>query len=115
MRFLVDRCAGRGLAEWLGEQGHDVVDASGFDPDPGDDALLAMAAAEGRVVVTLDTDFGTMIFTQSIGHSGLVRLPDVRVPERIQLMEQVLATHGADLVAGAVVTVSGTRIRVRRP
>lgn len=115
MRFLVDRCAGRGLAEWLVEQGHDVVDASGFDPDPGDEALLAMATAEGRIVVTLETDFGTMIFTQSIAHAGLIRLPDVRVSERIRLMEQVLATHGADLAAGAVVTVSGTRIRVRQP
>lgn len=26
MRFLIDRCAGRLLADWLREQGHDVVD-----------------------------------------------------------------------------------------
>ena len=28
MKFLVDRCAGPGLAEWLSMQGHDVLEAS---------------------------------------------------------------------------------------
>lgn len=74
-----------------------------------------MAVAEKRIVITLDSDFGTMVYTQAIAQAGLVRLPDVRVPERISLMEQVTAGHAADLAAGAVVTVSGTRIRVRRP
>jgi predicted nuclease of predicted toxin-antitoxin system len=27
MRFLVDRCAGHRLAEWLRSQGHDVLEA----------------------------------------------------------------------------------------
>jgi predicted nuclease of predicted toxin-antitoxin system len=36
MRFLVDRCAGRRLARWLTETGHDVVDLSDAPADPGD-------------------------------------------------------------------------------
>ena len=38
-------------------QGHDVVFADSIGADPGDGALLGMAAAEGRVVVTIDMDF----------------------------------------------------------
>lgn len=43
MRFLVDRCAGRRLATWLADQGHDVIDVRALGPDPGDLALLQRA------------------------------------------------------------------------
>ena len=64
MRFLVDRCAGRRLAEWLRNQGHDVVEARELGADPGDRALLERAAADGRILVTIDTDFGELIYVQ---------------------------------------------------
>lgn len=115
MRFLVDRCAGRRLAEWLRDEGHDVVEARELGPDPGDQALLAEAARDGRVLVTLDKHFGQHIFLEASEHSGLVRMPDVPVSERIRLMTQVLASHSHDLDAGRVVTVRGPRIRVSDP
>jgi predicted nuclease of predicted toxin-antitoxin system len=40
LRFLIDRCAGRRLAQWLREQGHDVVEVKALGRDPGDEALL---------------------------------------------------------------------------
>lgn len=40
MRFLIDRCAGRRLAEWLQREGHDVLEARELGPDSGDQALL---------------------------------------------------------------------------
>ena len=51
MRFLVDRCAGRQLAKWLSDEGHDVVGAWVWEPDPGDEALLELATAEDRILV----------------------------------------------------------------
>jgi hypothetical protein len=44
MKFLIDRCAGRRLADWLRANGHDVVEARQLGPDPGDLALLQLAA-----------------------------------------------------------------------
>jgi len=58
MRFLIDRCAGRLLADWLRTQGHDVVESRELGPDPGDRALLDWAAKEIRILITIDTDFG---------------------------------------------------------
>jgi len=46
MRFLIDRCAGRKLAEWLKNLGHDVVESRLLGPDPGDLQLLEWACAE---------------------------------------------------------------------
>lgn len=41
MRFLIDRCAGTFIAQWLRTEGHDVVDSRERGPDPGDRVLLA--------------------------------------------------------------------------
>jgi len=114
MKFLVDRCAGAKLARWLWEQGHDVVDASEHDPDPGDEELLARATAEGRVMVTLDNDFGALVFAYGAAHCGIVRLPDVPAARRIALCSRLLASHAKELWEGAIITVRGDRIRISR-
>lgn len=112
MKFLVDRCAGRVLAGWLREQGHDVVGAWELGPDPGDEALLTRAAADGRVLVTIDTDFGRLVYVGGLQHRGLVRLPDLRVQARIDVFAQILERHSEALAAGAVITVRGGRVRI---
>jgi predicted nuclease of predicted toxin-antitoxin system len=113
VKFLIDRCAGHRLAEWLRAQGHDVVEVSGLGPDPGDQAILATATQEGRILVTIDTDFGRLIYGGN-RHAGLLRLPDVPAQERIALFADVLQRHQADMESGAVITVKGGRIRISR-
>ncbi len=115
MRFLVDRCAGRHLAEALRNTGHDVVEARTLGPDPGDRALLDLAESLDRVLVTIDTDFGELIYLHELPHAGLVRLPDVPSKQRFVLMSEVLAAHVGALEERAVVTVRSGRIRISRP
>lgn len=112
MRFLVDRCAGRRLADWLHGQGHDVVEARTLGPDPGDLALLELAARDERILVTLDSDFAKLVYLEGVAHAGLLRLPDVRSDERVRFMKVVLEHHAKELQAHAVVTVRGERIRI---
>jgi predicted nuclease of predicted toxin-antitoxin system len=52
MRFLIDRCAELG-------------------PDPGDRALLEWAAKETRILVTIDTDFGELIYLENVSHAAV--------------------------------------------
>lgn len=115
MKFLIDRCAGRRLAEWIRAQGHDVVESRTLGPDPGDLTLLRWAADDGRILVTIDTDFGTLLQTRGTSHAGLIRLPDVPAPARIALLAQILRDHTAAELGKSVVTVRGHRIRISRP
>jgi len=62
MRFLIDRCAGARLAQWLRGQGHDVVEAAQQGDDPGDAGILQRAVDDDRILVRIDTDFGLLIF-----------------------------------------------------
>lgn len=114
MKFLVDRCAGRRLAEWLRQQGHDVVEVREYGPDPGDREILRRAVAEGRILVTMDKDFGAFIFIENTDHCGLVRLPDVPAADRIDALNGVLEKHGEELQSSAIITVRGGRMRISR-
>jgi predicted nuclease of predicted toxin-antitoxin system len=76
--------------------------------------VLEWAATGGRVLVTIDTDFGKLVFVDKKPHCGMVRLPDVPAADRIALMQAVLARHSADLQGGAIITVRGHRIRISR-
>lgn len=105
MRFLTDRCAGRRLAEWLRDHGHDVVEAQTLGPDPGDRALLKRAGAENPVLVTLDKEFGEPIHLHQVSQAGPIRLPDVRVSQRIETLRAAIGDHGKALEERADVTV----------
>jgi predicted nuclease of predicted toxin-antitoxin system len=76
-------------------------------------ALLQTAAEEGRILVTIDSDFGTLVYLLGAAHAGILRLPDVPASRRIALMADLLGRHGQDL-PGAIVTVRGDRIRISR-
>ncbi len=115
MKFLVDRCAGHKLADWLSSGGHDSVYAGSLGPDPGDRALLQRAVSEKRILVTIDTDFGRLVYRGGEVHCGIVRLRDVRWHRRIELMRTVIERYGPQLEKEAIITVRGQKIRVSVP
>lgn len=114
MKFLVDTCAGHRLAEWLRQQGHDVLESRDRGRDPGDRTLLHWAQEEDRVVITMDKDFGRIIFFEKASHCGLIRLPDLPAAQRIALLEHVLIQHENALLEKAIITVCKDRIRIAR-
>ena len=115
VKFLTDRCVGRRLAEWLRTAGHDVLEARHLGPDPGDRALLELAVAEERILITIDTDFGELIYLHNVPHAGLIRLPDAPAEQRIRLMAEVIERHRRALERLAVVTIRGARVRISYP
>jgi predicted nuclease of predicted toxin-antitoxin system len=116
MKFLIDRCAGHLIAEWLRKQGHDVVESRELGPDPGDLALLQWANKESRILVTIDMDFGQLIFLHNVAHSGLIRLPDVPARGRQKILDDLLSRFAEQLEEAAIITVRNGRIRIsKRP
>lgn len=112
MRFLIDRCAGAFVAEWLRNQGHNVVESRERGPDPGDRVLLEWAEQESRVLITLDTDFGQLVFLEGQPHSGLIRLPDVPANERVAIINDLIKRFQKELESHAIITVRGGKVRI---
>ena len=65
--------------------------------------------------MTIDTDFGELIYVQRIPHAGLVRLPDVPADQRIALIAELLDRHRHALEARAIVTIRSGRVRISHP
>ena len=114
MRFLIDRCAGIQIAHWLRAAGHDVVEAREIGPDPGDAVLLELAAKESRILITIDTDFGQLVFLEGQSHAGLIRLPDVPTRERLKIIKELLERFGEELESQAIITVRGGKVRISK-
>lgn len=116
MRFLVDEALQSRVAVALGESGHDAthVVAPGLSGST-DGAVLRLAVAERRVLVTLDTDFGTLLAMTGASEPSVVLLRGLAddTQSRVAAMLSVLAEVEADLEAGAVVVIEEDRYRVR--
>lgn len=113
MKVLLDGCVWGGVRPALEAAGHDVIWAGAWPSDPGDDEILARAFQEGRVLVTLDKDFGALAIAQGQPHRGIVRLVNLASWQQVRLSTRVLETHREELLRRAIITVEKGRLRVR--
>lgn len=65
--------------------------------------------------MTIDNDFGLLIFQRNEPHTGIVRLPDLPAGARIALMAEVIERYAQDLSDGAILTVGINRVRISGP
>lgn len=116
MRLLVDEALQDAVAHRLATAGHDtthvrVLGRSGHT----DDEVMALAIADNRILVTTDTDFGTILaLTGAAGPSVLVlRGISDAVDERVDALLGVLPRAERVLSEGAVVVIEPDRYRIR--
>jgi len=115
MRILLDTCVWGGARDDLRGAGHDTVWAGEWPEDPGDEEILARAHREGRVLVTLDKDFGELAVVHRRRHCGIVRLIGLSARRQGKVCLRILAHHGNELQAGALITAEPGRLRIRSP
>lgn len=115
MKLLLDACVWGGAREFLRDAGHDVVWAGDWPEDPGDEEILARARSEGRILVTLDKDFGELAVIQGIPHCGILRLVDLSARDQADVCLSVVNAHGKELLSGAIATAQRGHLRVRPP
>lgn len=114
MKVLIDVSAGRAVADAIQKMGHDVVSVRDRDAKMADPDILDWAVAEGRLVVTMDKDFGELVYRTGRAHSGilLLRLEAARTAEKIAVIESVFAQYEWALAQHFCVYQDG-RLRVR--
>lgn len=117
MRFLIDNALSPLLAGRLRDAGHDAVHVRDYNMQAAaDEEILVRAQQEERIVVSADTDFGTLLATRSETAPSVIlfRHGTQRRPE--QQSEALLANLAAiesDLAAGSVAVFEPSRIRIR--
>src|SRR5712671_6137734 len=104
------------MADWLRSAGHDAVmcanSVSAMRPDR---EIFERAAANSRIAVTFDLDFGEIAGLARGAAVGAVLLR-LRLPSRQHLQQRprvAISTAARALEAGAIVVVEDSRIRIR--
>ncbi len=114
MKLLVDMGVGKAVEGWLADRGHDVKAVRDLNPRMTDDDILALAVREQRLVITMDKDFGYLIFHSGQAHAGvlLLRMEDARSEEKVQAIQRLFSAH-ADSLSGNFCVYQNNRLRVR--
>jgi predicted nuclease of predicted toxin-antitoxin system len=117
MRFLIDNPLSPHVADLLTAAGHDAVHVRILSLHGAtDDVVFQTAVDQGRVLVSADTDFGTMLTMRQqtrpsviLLRHGAPRRPD----EQAALLLVNLPAIAEDLKAGAIIVFRKDRIRIR--
>jgi predicted nuclease of predicted toxin-antitoxin system len=117
MKFIVDVCLSRQVAQTLDQAGHEAIHWSEVgDPKAKDAVIMAWAAHQLYIVITADTDFGHLLAKSSDASPSTIILrtavhsAHVVVP----LLLQVIPASLTELDEGALITVDEQRVRIRR-
>jgi predicted nuclease of predicted toxin-antitoxin system len=114
LRVLVDVGVGRAVEDWFRQNGHDVQSVRDRDPKMDDADILAWALAELRLVVTMDKDFGELVYHSGQPHAGvlLLRLESANGAEKARIVEEIVRIYGDQLPGNFAVYQDG-RLRIR--
>lgn len=100
------------------EAGHDAVHVRQYGmQDAPDTSVMAKAKEEDRIVVSADTDFGTLLAQQEAAHPSFIlfRDPDLITAEDFApVLLRSLPLLQTDLELGCIAVIRSNRLRVRR-
>ena len=117
MRFLVDNALSPVLATFLQQAGHDAVHVRAIALHRSDDVIIFdRAAAEDRILVSADTDFGALLAARSARKPSVIqfrgrgsRKPEALAHAIVSNLPQLID----ELQSGSIVTFEPSRVRVR--
>ena len=103
------------LAELLLEKGYDTKAVRFIDQRMPDQEIIRLAALEKRIVITMDKDFGELVYHSAMDHCGilLLRLEDATGLEKQHVIAEILAKY-ADKMENHFCVFQNKKFRIRK-
>ena len=115
MKFIADECVGLQIIEHLRKKGYEVLYILEINPGVSDNELLSLANKESAVLITLDKDFGEMVFRQNMLTSGviLLRLSGLDIENKAIITADAIEKYQKEIKNNFVV-ITSDNIRIRK-
>ncbi len=117
MKLLLDQGLPRSTVEILRRSNLEATHVGDIGmASAEDETILEHARDQGLVIVTLDADFNALLADSQAMRPSVIRIrtEGLRAPDLAALLGQVVRACLEDLRAGAMVSVTTRRIRLRR-
>jgi predicted nuclease of predicted toxin-antitoxin system len=84
------------------------------NPEIEDHEILGLALAENAIIITMDKDFGELIYKESKSHKGvlLLRLDDALAEEKLAAT-QTLFPYFTDAIRNKFAVYQNGKLRIR--
>ena len=114
MKFLVDVGVGKKVESWLKKNGFDVLSVRDIDSCAKDSQILYWAVDQQRMVITMDKDFGELVYNTGMHHAGvlILRLEDADGDTKVKVIQKIL-TEYYDRIESHFCVFQEGRLRIR--
>lgn len=117
MKFLIDNALSPPIAGGLRTAGHDAVHVREYKMQSASDAeIFTRAASESRIIISADTDFGTLLALRQKSSLSVIlfRGRSTRNPmKQLRVLLANLPNLETALEKGSIVVFDETRVRIR--
>ena len=95
LSFVIDVGVGKLIEDWLIEQGYEVFSMISIERRMPDDGIILFAFENNAVIITMDKDFGELVFKNGYEHRGvlLLRLDDAVGGEKLSVLKTLIPQY----------------------
>ncbi|MDZ4845929.1 MAG: DUF5615 family PIN-like protein [Chitinophagales bacterium] len=109
LQFVADKGVDAPIVHVLGGAGYNVLYIAEEAPKTGDDKVLLMANDQQRILITLDKDFGELVYRLHQSHTGVmqVRLGGFKPKRKAEIVLEAVKKHEEKLIDAFTVIHKG--------
>jgi len=115
LRFLVDVGVGKAIETFLHQEGYDTKAVRDINPRLEDEAIIRIAVSESRMIITMDKDFGELVYHSNMSHCGvlLLRMEDAAGQEKLKVIQNIMRDY-AGQIKDSFCVFQSNKFRIRK-